>query len=256
MNWLFLRGLVRDQHRWDSFPEEFAAGVEGARVFCLDLPGIGTELARPSPQRVEAITQDLRYRWLALQRQNPGDWSVLAMSLGGMCALHWLADFAADFKVGVIINSSASNLSPFHSRFMLGQVFTGLRTLFTMDPQVREELILGMTSKVTHRHPAILEKRKSLTPMSQMEFAKTALRQVRAASSFKILTRPQVPLLILYSTQDQLVRSSCSIALANFLGATSRSHPWAGHDLFLDDAPWVIQQVNAWLIELDLKSRK
>mgnify|MGYP003949335389 CR=1 FL=1 len=43
MNWLFLRGLTREQRHWGPFRDVFARDYPGAKVHCLDLPGTGTE---------------------------------------------------------------------------------------------------------------------------------------------------------------------------------------------------------------------
>jgi hypothetical protein len=49
--------------------------------------------------------------------------------------------------------------------------------------------------------------------------------------------------LLLTSAQDGLVDTRCSLALAQAWHCDIESHPWAGHDLPLDDAAWVIEAV-------------
>ncbi len=249
MNWLFLRGLVRDQSHWDHFPAEFESSIPGSKVFCLDLPGMGTESSRLTPLNVESIVQDLRQRWVKLRDQNPGDWSVFSVSLGGMCALHWLNIFKEDFKKAVVINSSASNLSPLLDRFRWPQIYGALRAAMSSDQWGREKFILKMTSQVSKKHRDIIELRKKNARFTttKSQFMITAARQMQAGAQFNLKARPAVPILILYSEGDRLVSPSCSIALAQFLGAPTRVHPWAGHDLVLDDAAWVIDQVRGWV---------
>jgi hypothetical protein len=53
--------------------------------------------------------------------------------------------------------------------------------------------------------------------------------------------------LVLSSTADRLVDTRCSAALAAAWLAPHYRHPWAGHDLPHDDAPWVAQRVAGWL---------
>jgi len=55
------------------------------------------------------------------------------------------------------------------------------------------------------------------------------------------------PTLLLASAGDQLVSLKCSQALAAAWQCPIQTHPWAGHDLPLDDPPWVIARVQAWL---------
>jgi pimeloyl-ACP methyl ester carboxylesterase len=57
----------------------------------------------------------------------------------------------------------------------------------------------------------------------------------------------QTPTLLLASEQDQLVNVQCSRTLARHWGCSLQLHPRAGHDLPLDDAAWVADQVRQWL---------
>jgi len=52
---------------------------------------------------------------------------------------------------------------------------------------------------------------------------------------------------VLVSEQDQLVSADCSHAIARQWDVPIQVHPSAGHDLTLDDGPWVVQQVLLWL---------
>ncbi|MES3014699.1 MAG: alpha/beta hydrolase, partial [Pseudomonadota bacterium] len=57
---------------------------------------------------------------------------------------------------------------------------------------------------------------------------------------------PAVPLLVLASLRDALVDVRCSTGLAQRWHADIALHPDAGHDLPLDDAAWVAEQVARW----------
>jgi pimeloyl-ACP methyl ester carboxylesterase len=77
--------------------------------------------------------------------------------------------------------------------------------------------------------------------------AANALRQLLAAALYRVRKNPPgVPLLLLASEQDGLVDVRCSLAVAQRWGCPLRLHPWAGHDLPLDDPDWVIAQVASW----------
>jgi len=56
-------------------------------------------------------------------------------------------------------------------------------------------------------------------------------------------------MLLLSSRGDRLVDARCTDALAAAWGLKPRVHPWAGHDLPLDDPDWTIRQVRQWLSE-------
>jgi pimeloyl-ACP methyl ester carboxylesterase len=75
-----------------------------------------------------------------------------------------------------------------------------------------------------------------------------ALRQLLAAMRYRARRQaPAVPLLLLGSEQDRLVDVRCTLALARHWGSALRLHPWAGHDLPLDDPAWVLAQLRGWL---------
>jgi len=45
------------------------------------------------------------------------------------------------------------------------------------------------------------------------------------------------------SENDHFVSSSCSKNLAKSWGCELHIHPWAGHDLPLDDPDWIIEHL-------------
>ena len=74
------------------------------------------------------------------------------------------------------------------------------------------------------------------------------MRQLWAAARYRApAARPATALLLLASRRDGLVHFGCSEALAAAWGCELRIHPGAGHDLPLDDGPWVVAQVRHWI---------
>lgn len=82
-------------------------------------------------------------------------------------------------------------------------------------------------------------------------------QEVVAAAVFRApVVKPLASTLVLASEQDHLVSVECSRTLARHWQCALRLHPNAGHDLPLDDGPWVAAQVRDWLIErVPLKQR-
>ena len=78
-----------------------------------------------------------------------------------------------------------------------------------------------------------------------------ALRQLWAASRFRISAIPSCPIQILSSVQDPLVSSACSQALADKLQAPMFSHATAGHDLPLEDSEWLVSKISEFLSSID-----
>ena len=77
---------------------------------------------------------------------------------------------------------------------------------------------------------------------------RNALRQLLAAARYSAPEAPPpVPVLLLASARDQLVSPNCSRTLARRWGVPLAMHPSAGHDLPLDDGPWVAAEIRRWL---------
>ena len=76
----------------------------------------------------------------------------------------------------------------------------------------------------------------------------TFFRQVFAASRYKLPTERPKPKTAVYSSEgDQLVSPLCSTRLADRFGVKKISHPWAGHDLPLEDPEWLAKSITEWM---------
>ncbi len=253
MRWLLLRGLIREQRHWLGFPAFFQARVQGpdetpTTVVTADLPGFGTQNEAPVPDTVAGFVDDLRQRLRpVLSVGEPC--GIVAVSLGGMVALTWMAQHPADFVAGVVINSSLSDLSPVWHRMRPANWPKILRAPF-MGSRARERMLLGMT-----RHQGNLDEdadRYAQIARSTKPHRHNALGQMRAAIKLRSPERVDVPTLVLASTGDELVSYRCSAAMAQRLSLPLRLHEGtgadaAGHDLPLDAPDWVCARINEWV---------
>jgi pimeloyl-ACP methyl ester carboxylesterase len=245
MDWLFLRGLSREQRHWGSFPEVFCAAAPGARVHLLDLPGTGTEAGRASPTTVPAIVADLRARFEALRGAHPGPWGLLGMSLGGMVAMAWCAEHPGDFTRLVLANTSASDVGLPWDRMRPAAIATVARVLGTRDPVERERLILTMVTRTRDDVPAIARRWAEIQRTSPVTRI-TVARQLRAATLFHAPPSLSVPVLVVVGAGDTLADPACGRALAERFGAPLEVHPESGHELALDAPGWLAERVAAW----------
>lgn len=244
--WVLLRGLTRESRHWGSFPQHLGAALDGARIICLDLPGNGQQNGLVSPHSVEAMA-DWCHAELA-RRGSIAPCGVVAMSLGAMVAVAWAQRHPGDLAAAVLINTSLRPFSPFYRRLRPAN-YRRLLRLFGAKPGDREleTAILEMTTQL-QRNPAAtidawLQWRRE-NPVSR----RNALRQLLAAARYRApRQRPLEHLLLLASARDALVDARCSQQLAAQWDAGIVVHPTAGHDLPLDDAAWVIEQIRPWL---------
>ena len=249
-SWIFLRGLTRESRHWGAFPDTFRREIPDAQVLALDLPGNGRLHGMASPPSVEAMAAYCRAE--LVRRGVPPPYHLLAMSLGAMIAVAWAASHPEELRGCVLINTSLRPFSPFYRRLRPCNYPTLLKlALLGGSADEREGTILRLTSKGARqagdRTADIL--RQWIAYRSQHPVSRpNAIRQLLAAARYRApLAKPATRLLILSSAGDALVDSRCSRQLARHWHADLAEHPSAGHDLPLDDGPWVARQVRHWL---------
>jgi len=242
--WVLLRGLAREARHWHEFPAALARALPVYdRVVALDLPGNGARCQEASAWSVgglaAAVRADLERRRLA------APCVLVGLSLGGMVALQWSLH---DPGVAgcVAINTSLGRLSPPWRRFHPAAARPLASVLPPWTPAAaREQAILHLTS---HRPFAPrLVQRWAGYALEAPTSGCNALRQLVAAARWRGPPgAPAVPVLLLASTGDRLASVRCSRAIAQAWRVPLREHPWAGHDLTLDDPRWAAAQVARW----------
>ncbi|MES2100224.1 MAG: alpha/beta hydrolase [Pseudomonadota bacterium] len=244
--WILLRGLTRESGHWGDFPARLRERLGGAQVVALDLPGNGALNQLASPTRIEAITSHCRAQVRALGIAPP--YHLLAMSMGAMVALDWAGRDPQAIAGCVLINTSLQRVDPWHRRLRPANYPALLRlALGRGDAADRERAVLRLTSRNPDAGAAVLDAWAALR-RSRPVSGRNALRQLCAAARFRPGAHaPAVPLLVLASLRDALVDVRCSTGLAQRWHADIALHPDAGHDLPLDDAAWVAEQVARWL---------
>lgn len=262
---VLLRGLAREQGHWGDFAPQLsqafskelgqqlsaahpekqqerqtmsATGSSEITVLLQDLPGMGQYYQEQSPARIADMAALLQRR---LQERHPGPWHLVAMSLGAMLALQLASTADTQVRSLVLVNTSVAELVPFYQRLRWQQYGKVLAALCAPAP-TRERLILAMTSNSAARRSAQLPLSLQLA-RQQPPTRLNTLRQLWAASRFSLPARPGCPTLLLCSSQDQLVDPQCSRVLAERWQLPLQCHPWAGHDLALDDPDWLAQQI-------------
>ena len=242
--WVFLRGWAREARHWGDFPAQFRAALPGAEIVELDPPGGGRFYAQRSLLTVESMVEHAR-EWLR-SRSTPAPYRLLGLSLGGMVSLDWAARHPEELAACVVLNTSLRPFSAFYERIRPRNYATLLRVLLERDARARETAIYGLTSSGELKADIVSAwtRYAEEQPMSRGN----ALRQLVAAARYRApADPPKVPVLVLAAAGDRLVDPRCSENLARAWNAPIAVHPSAGHDLALDDGPWVAAQVKRWL---------
>ena len=242
--WVFLRGLTRESRHWGGFVDQFQQTIPGSTVIALDLPGNGLLNTGCSPWRVQDMVAQCRAQ-LALRNIEP-PFHLLAMSLGAMVAVTWSHAHPQEISRSVLINTSMRPFSPFYQRLRPANYAALLRlVLLQATPEEWERTVLRLTSN--RGNDAVLPHWLALRQNNPVSTA-NAFRQLIAAARYAApSSAPPVHTLALASEHDHLVSVECSRALARHWHCPLNIHPSAGHDLPLDDGPWVASQVRSWL---------
>jgi pimeloyl-ACP methyl ester carboxylesterase len=242
--WILLRGWTREKRHWEDFPEHLAAFVPGADARAIDLPGAGQRHTEKTPSSIARIVQEVRDD--AACRNGAGPLSLVGLSLGGLVAMEWAREHPAEIERLVLINTSARPYCHMTRRLRPSNYATIVRLMLAPPGPRRESGILQLT---TTRPPdpdriARWDVWARQLPVSRV----SALRQLAAATAYRAPAAPPCnATLVLASAADRLVDPRCSRDLARAWNLPFAMHPSAGHDLPLDDGPWVAAQVARWL---------
>ena len=237
---MFLRGWARESRHWGDFPAQFRAAMPDAEIVELDPPGGGRFYAQRSLLTVESMVEHAR-AWLRAQ-DTPAPYHLLGLSLGGMVSLDWAVRHPGEIAACVVLNTSLRPLSAFYERVRPRNYAILLRVLLERDARARETAIFRLTSSGEPKPDIVSAWTRYATeqPMSRGN----ALRQLIAAARYRApAAPPSVPVLVLASAGDRLVDPGCSRSLAKAWKLPIAVHPTAGHDLALDDGPWVAAEV-------------
>ncbi|MDI1232181.1 MAG: alpha/beta hydrolase [Methylobacter sp.] len=261
-NWILLRGLARESAHWGAFIPLLQSTFPDAQVTLLDLPGTGCFHRETSPRTIKAITDSLRRH--ALDKgviQQPV--TILALSLGAMVAWEWMRSYPEDICGAALMNTSFADLSPFYQRLRWQSYGKFAALAMTHEVHNRESGILRLTSNRRYiARDGEYSASQSVTGLTQDEqiiqaweniqnqrpiSLKNSFRQIIAAASYRPGDiKPEHPVLLLNGLGDRLVSPACSEAIHKKWHLELRRHPWAGHDLTLDDGTWVASQLKDW----------
>lgn len=244
--WVLLRGLTRDSRHWGRFVGELQAAFPQDRIVPLDFAGNGARYAERSAIRVADMVEQARAGLSHKGIRQPV--YLLALSLGAMVAVEWANRHREEVAAMVLLNTSLRPYSTFFQRLrpaIYGPILA--RMALPATPLDWEQTILRLTSN--RPDIAILPQWAAWRAACPVRRS-NALRQLLAAARYRAPPGPlPVPTLVLASARDRLVSADCSRTLARHGRADCVLHDWAGHDLPLDDGPWVVRQTARWLAE-------
>lgn len=242
-NWILLRGLIRGSFHWHRFPALLAEAFPEDKIHLFDLPGNGLRHLEDSPTTIQDYTDDIRF--LARHLDNI---HIIAVSLGGMVTLEWLSYYPKEVASAFVINTSLGDTGPFYKRLNYLN-YPNIAKSFLADISTREKLILDITANNLKVHNEVLENNITMAqkyPVSRRNF----FRQLIAGKKtrYNPLLENYKNIYFMTSANDRLVHCENTFNLCRKLNIEPIIHPWAGHDLTLDDPEFVVQKCQALLL--------
>lgn len=244
-HWIFLRGLSREHAHWGDFIQRCEIELDW-HCYTLDLPGFGSEHQRPSPITIAEIRQDVQSRLPKELNSNKQPIGIIALSLGGMVALDWLANDPENIYEAILIGTSSADCG-LSKRLKFNAIPSTLHALFAMTARKQEQAILTMVSNNRHRHAEVLDlwcRIRELRPTKKQN----VIRQLIAASRFNSPSAQSLNNIkghFISSRADRMVSFQCSEYLAKKYHWPLTLHNTAGHDLPIDDADWLIHTLKS-----------
>jgi pimeloyl-ACP methyl ester carboxylesterase len=183
-----------------------------------------------------------------------------------MVAWEWMRSYPEDICGATLMNTSFADVSPFYQRLRWQSYRDFVALMMTRDLHNRESGILQLISNrryivrddvyaankwetgaaLDEQIIQAWEKIQNERPIS----LKNSFHQIIAAASYRPGDiKPKQPVLLLNGLGDRLVSPNCSGAIHKKWNLELRRHPWAGHDLTLDDDAWVAIQLKDWVAQ-------
>ncbi len=241
---ILLRGLGRDARHWGEFPKLIATAMPEFKIHTIDLPGTGEFYDIKSQLSIKAIAEFMDTE-ASKKNMISDETYIVGLSLGGMVTAEWSHIRPGKIKKIIMVNSSFSNWSRFYHR-LSHKVYYDFIAMFFMSTKRREETILKIVSSNTEQYEKVSKAWQNLWKTKPFKVS-TVIRQLVAASIYKLKNLPQQPVLFLASEQDKLVSPQCYRDIQRHTDWPVISHPTAGHEMPMDEPEWVIEQIKAFL---------
>ena len=236
-HWIFIRGWGRGVAHWSDFLNDVQKAFPEDDFEFLELPGNGTLHRLSSPLTIAETVQLMRANSEFVRAGKK--MRLIGISLGGMIVTEWARRYPEEIEFICLINSSSANHGRFYERLLLNNAPKFFKLSRETDLNVREMGALEIVSNSSERRkfalPSWVQETK-LHPVSR----RNLIRQLLAALIYRFPRNPPVRVFLVGSVRDRMVSVKCTERLAVDWKCPIFLHPWAGHDLPLDDPQWMI----------------
>ena len=237
--WIFLRGLSRGRGHWADFVSLFQERFPKDQVELLDLPGNGERGTERSPLTVLEYVEDLRKQSAVLSE---GPVHLLALSLGGMIAAEWKVRYPQEVSAGFLVCTSSARHSSAGERFRWQNLPQFASLAFVKGAEEYEQKLLSVIANNEERRQTVMLTTVDYSrkyPAGPASF----FNQIIAARRYGFPENTPGALYLVGSHGDRMVSPKCTLAIGQAWGVTPFMHPWAGHDIPVDDPHWLLDVI-------------
>jgi alpha-beta hydrolase superfamily lysophospholipase len=242
-------GLSREQgHLPKDFNDKMKANFPKATVHYMDLPGAGIYFQETVPDSIEGMVEFLRNKNEAHFANKNRKRILIATSLAGIVEAEWLNRYPQDFDGGVMIASSFKNICRFFERTQLTSLMRMIKIPLSGKATKRETLVAKININDKGQRQGVVQQNvevQKLHPMTK----KNMMRQVSAAKKYELEGKIEVPILLMGSYADRLVKPECIEKSSEHFGATLKMHNTSGHGIPVEATDWMLDNIKSWLNE-------
>jgi pimeloyl-ACP methyl ester carboxylesterase len=226
--------------------EGYSASQSTFLIHGLEIHGNGQYFQRTSEMSVSEMVEQVRADYFKIKQQFPKDdeFTLAAISLGGMIATEWLHKYPEDFNKLVLVNTSFSGICSIFERFRPENFVNYIKLLVAGSPREKEEILFEFILYQKEKNRFLIDywtKIRQERPVSNLN----TLRQLLAGWRFKMPSiPPKIPTWVMVGEKDQLVSPNCSHQIATKWNLPLLRSFEAGHDLTNDDPKWFIDEIN------------
>lgn len=242
---LLIHGFPFNHRMWESQIPDFA---RAAHVLAPDLPGFGESPPRDAPYSVQRYAADCLAILDALDILEPV--VVCGLSLGGYIALAFARHFP-ERLAGLILAATRAGADSPEGKAGRDESISKVRAKGVGD------IVQGMHPKILaaenyETKPELAKRLKEMMLRASSEGVAAALSAMRdRPDSTALLSKIQVPTLVIHGEEDQIIPSSAAKAMAvEIPGAELSLIPRAGHMLNLEQAELFNRQVKGFLAKI------
>ena len=243
-----IRGIGRESGHWGpEFLNRIQQQNPSTHIHFLDLPGSGIFHKQPALISIPKMAEFLEENYGVQTQNTSGTHILLATSLAGNVALEWSRRYPNNFSGLVLVGTSLKKVCDKKDRVQPDAKKGFVDIFLSNDLRTRERKFLAINSNVHQENDSLLQAWMDIQYRHPVKRS-ALMKQTLAGMLYQPpQNAPMVPILIVGSEGDKIVKPECICAVQKHLGASLKMHPSSGHGVPIDAPIWLADKVSNWV---------